>query len=178
MKSVFRYFWVLRMMTTKFIAPSRKKQRQLSLMLGALTLILWGIARWLYIELSRITISLWILSGASLFLLVYNIADFAFNPPNKRGLYLDQEGVLFQQTLLGRQIGKILWKDITDIQIQKNYLWLKAIYLRLKSPDKYLAKVSSQETKKLILEQGFPISDSELEIELNELFNRIQSYFH
>ena len=58
----------------------------------------------------------------SLFLLVYNIADFAFNPPNKRGLYLDQEGILFQQTLLGRQVGKILWKDITDIQIQKNPL--------------------------------------------------------
>lgn len=134
-------------MTTKFIPPSRKKQRQLSLILGALTLLLWGIARWLYAEFSRITISLWILSGASLFLLIYNIADFAFNPPNKRGLYLDQEGILFQQTLLGRQIGKILWKDITDIQIQKNPLWLKAIYLSLKSPDKYLAKVSSQETK-------------------------------
>jgi hypothetical protein len=48
----------------------------------------------------------------------------------------------------------------------------------LKSPDKYLAKISSQETKKLILQQGFPISDSELEIDLDELFNRIQSYFY
>lgn len=166
------------MTMTKFIPPSRKKQVQSSFLVLVLTLLLWGAARWLYELHNTISVWVWAFFVIFLFLLGYGVVDFLFTPPEKRGLLLDEDGLLFQQTSLGRKIGKILRKDVADIELKKNKFWIKAVFLVLKDPESYLTQFSlSSEVEKMVLEQGFPVSDSELDISLEELFDRIQSYF-
>lgn len=166
-------------MTTKFIPPSRKKQVKLSFVVLVFALLLWGVARWLYKSQNTIYVWLWFLVVVFLFLLGYQVVDFLLISPEKRGLYLDSDGLLFQQTSLGRKMGRILRKDVSDIELKKNEFWMKVVFLVLKDPESYFTKFSpSNEDKKLILEEGFPVSDSEIEISLEELFDQIQSYFH
>lgn len=164
---------------TKFIPPSRKKQVQPFFVALILTFLFWGVARWFYETQNRIYVWLWIFTLVSFCFLGYVAIDFLFTSSEKRGLHLDKDGLLFQQTSLGRKIGKILRKDVADIKLKKNKLWIKAVFLLLKDPKHYLTQFSlSKEIKNMVFEEGFPVSDSELDISLEELFEQIQSYFH
>lgn len=53
--------------------------------------------------------------------------------PEKRGVLLDDEGILFQQTSLGRMVGKVARKAITAIEIEEEK-HMKYIVIYFKSP--------------------------------------------
>ena len=69
---------------------------------------------------------------------------------------------------------ELFLKQVTKDFLHKTEKNLSASFLQTLTPP-YLPQ---KNIKKLILQQGFPVSDSELEIDLDELFDRIQSYFH
>ncbi len=50
--------------------------------------------------------------------LSYSIREVVI-PPEKRGVLLDDKGILFQQTSLGRMLGKIARKNIIAIDIEE-----------------------------------------------------------
>lgn len=64
--------------------------------------------------------------------LSYDIGEILITP-EKRGVLLDDEGILFQQTSLGRMVGKVARKNITAIHI-KEEKHMKYIVIYFKSP--------------------------------------------
>lgn len=68
-----------------------------------------------------------------LIFLSYRIREVVL-PLEKRGLLLDDKGILFQQTSLGRMLGKIARKDIIAIDIEEAKR-IKYIMLSFMLPD-------------------------------------------
>ena len=120
-------------MSHKFIAPSRKKQVWI---IGILFVIILGLG-WIlwhqYQEKRMIHPVIAIFLILLLVFLSYNIREVVL-PPEKRGLLLDDKGVLFQQTSLGRMLGKIARKDIIAINIEEAKP-IKYIMLSFMLPD-------------------------------------------
>ena len=120
-------------MSHKFIAPSRKKQVWI---IGILFVIILGLGSILwhqYQEKRMIHPVIAIFIILLLIFLSYRIREVVL-PLEKRGLLLDDKGILFQQTSLGRMLGKIARKDIIAIDIEEAKR-IKYIMLSFMLPD-------------------------------------------
>lgn len=135
--------------------------------------------------------------------LVFGLKE-RFASPKKRGLLLDKEGFWYQQTALGRKIGKVLWKDIADLQAGTftfpskfdNAEWkgvadlqagtfrlsslnsINCVAVTFKDPTKYEQGLSAGYREYLAKCDGkFPVVSEELEIGLEEMTDWMMMYW-
>lgn len=166
-------------MSHKFIAPNRKKQVWI---IGILSVILlgWGWILWHQYQEKRVIHS--VIATFLILLLVflsYDIGEILITP-EKRGVLLDDEGILFQQTSLGRMVGKVARKNITAIHI-KEEKHMKYIVIYFKSPSFQYPNIFwlwECWSDKLPLGGLLPMPTDELEITLDELWQWIHSYWN
>ncbi|MDO4714390.1 MAG: hypothetical protein Q4B28_07290 [bacterium] len=113
--------------------------------------------------------------------LVFGLKE-RFASPKKRGLLLDEEGFLYQQTALGRKIGKILWKDIADLQATtlpiSSMQKISCVLVTFTDPIKYDQRLSAEYREYLAQHNGrFPVVSGELEIGLEEMADWMMMYW-
>lgn len=96
---------------------------------------------------------------------------------NRTGLELDNNGLLFLGTPLGRKLGRVQWQDIQSIQPAKVYN-TNQLLMTFTDPQRYAAKVTNPQSRKIIIENGFPLNADELDISFQNLQTLVTEYYH
>ena len=93
--------------------------------------------------------------------------------PDKTGLVVNSDGVKFNATKLGRQVGLVEWADIDHLSIGKMHGG-DFMFLALADSAKYEAR-ATEPSRETLRTAGLPVSHSELKLtfpELNDLLSR------
>ncbi|WP_312553181.1 STM3941 family protein [Empedobacter brevis] len=96
---------------------------------------------------------------------------------NRTGLELDDNGLLFLGTPLGRKLGRVQWQDIQSIQPAKVYN-TNQLLMTFTDLQRYAAKVTNPQSRKIIIENGFPLNADELDISFQDLQTLVTEYYH
>ncbi len=140
---------------------------------------LWWILWQQYQETEMINPIIAIFIILLLVFLSYSIREVVI-PPEKRGVLLDDKGILFQQTSLGRMLGKIARKNIIAIDIEeaKHIKYVMISFMLSDSQYSNTFWLWKYWSKKFPLEGYLPIHTDDLEIEFDELWQWINSYWN
>ena len=93
------------------------------------------------------------------------------------GLFLNNIGILFKGTSMGRSIGTIKWEDITSIKSEKAF-GTQQLFLRLKD-DAITPALKKNKTFYSVLENhGFPVNATELDVDFHKMEALIIQYYH
>lgn len=165
----------------KFFAPNLHYLNRM--LIGGGVILIWLLGYWVWLFQHQQTPDR-LLYYALIFLAGFLIIGLKehFASSKHRGLLLDEEGFLFQQTLLGRKIGKVMWKDIADLQattLQVSSMnTVSCVLVTFTDPAKYEQKLSTQYREYLAQHNGrFPVVSGELEIGLEEMTDWMMMYW-
>lgn len=165
-------------MEEKIIKYSNRK-RLFLIVYGLIICIASGIMLYLILTAERVKVT-YALCFAMLNIIGIVLIAFQIRKvfgSDKVGLKMDSEGFVFSGTTLGRQVGRLSWQDISSINSSKVY-GSKQLFLKLRSPDDLLKKLSGNQGSQVLLQYGLPINASELEIGFSDLETLMMQYFH
>lgn len=110
-----------------------------------------------------------ILALASIYLMIKTILNI--NNTDQVGLILTKNGITFNGTTLAKKVGEVSWNEIEVITAKEIYN-TKQLYLKLKSPKKYIHTQSKIE----LANNGFFINSTELKIGFEEMYQLVTDY--
>lgn len=95
---------------------------------------------------------------------------------DQTALVLNNKGILFNGTPLGRKVGFVEWGDVTAMYVDTTF-GQKGVYLRLGN-NKYYENISNSAMIKTLHDKGLPVMIGEMKIKnVNELDELISKYF-
>lgn len=155
-------------------------KRFLHLLFGVAVTIL--LAYWAYYMLfeSRVIRIYWlifIVIGAAFgaYMSLKQLFDMLFKA-DRTALVLNDKGILFNGTLLGRKVGFVEWGDVATMYVDTTF-GQKGVYLRLGN-NKYYENISNSAMIKTLHDKGLPVMTGEMKIKnVNELDELISKYF-
>jgi hypothetical protein len=90
------------------------------------------------------------------------------------GLVISSQGILFNGTELGREIGLIAWEDIETVERGKAGE-AECLFLRLKNPEKYTGRMGGENAEQ-VLREGLGITTEGLQISFEDMERTIHRY--